>query len=300
MAFKRWVRTPWILASFQLAVLFVPFAPVEAQAQRSFLWKVESKMSTVYILGSVHFLKKENYPLTARIEEAFQRSSALVVEANINDLGKLDPQRLLSGAFYGDDDSMDRHLSPEVVQLVKKETGDLGIPIELVNRQKPWFLAITLEALELMKSGYDPQYGIDLHFLNKARPEKRILELESLDDQLRLLSNLSDRDQELFLLLTLTDLRNLGEQADRMVKAWADGEPERLESIITKSVREEPRLRPVFEKLIDERNRKMVVKIEEYLKTGESYFVVVGAGHLVGNKGIIEILKNKGYTVEQL
>ena len=73
-----------------------------------------------------------------------------------------------------------------------------------------------------------------------------------------------------------------------------------MESIITRSVSEDKRLSPIYEKILYERNRSMASKIEDYLKTKETFFVIVGAGHLVGNQGIIEILKGKGFLVEQL
>jgi len=245
-------------------------------------------------------LKQENYPLNPRIDRAFDQSTVLVVEANISDPGKLNPQKLLESALYPENDNLERHVSTDTYDYVKRETGNLGLPFELVNKQKPWFLALTLEALELMKLGFDPRYGVDIYFLSKAQGTKKILELESLDEQIDLLSNFSDREQEYFLLYTLKDLHVLGEQASTLVKAWSSGNTGEIESVFTKSVKEDGRLAPIFEKLIDDRNRKMISKIEGYLNTDGTYFVVVGAGHLVGNKGIIEILKSKGYTVEQL
>jgi len=271
-----------------------------SQAQKSFLWKVQSKASTVFVLGSIHFLKQESYPLNPRIDRAFDQSTVLVVEANISDPNQLNPQKLLESALYLGNDTLEKHVSVEAYDYVRKETGNLGLPFELVSRQKPWFLALTLEALELVKLGFDPRYGVDIYFLSKAQGTKKILELESLDEQIDLLSNFSDREQELFLLYTLRGLRILGEQASALVKAWSSGNAGDIESILTKSVREDGRLIPIFEKLIDNRNRKMVSKIEDYLNTNETYFVVAGAGHLVGHKGVIEILKNKGYLVEQL
>jgi uncharacterized protein YbaP (TraB family) len=84
------------------------------------------------------------------------------------------------------------------------------------------------------------------------------------------------------------------------LRAWKTGDVKNMESIATKPLAEDKNLSSLYEKLIYERNRNMVLRIEEFLKTKETYFVVVGAGHLVGKKGIIEMLKGKGYHVEQL
>ena len=272
----------------------------DCQSQKNFLWRVQSKMNTVYVLGSLHFSKKEIYPLHQNIEKAFDQSEFLVVEANVNDIKKVDIQKLAESALYPANDTLEKHLSVETYEWVKKETSGLGLPIELINKQKPWFLSMTLVALESLKLGFDPNYGIDKYFLSKAEGKKKILELESLDYQIDLLSHFSDKEQELFLIYTLKDLNIMEQELDKLTQAWTTGDTKGMESILTRSVSEDKRLSPIFEKLIYERNRKMVSKIEDLLRTKETYFVIVGAGHLVGNRGIIEILKGKGYFVEQL
>jgi len=280
-----------LLASDQLAF---------SQSQRSFLWRVQSKTNTVYVLGSIHFFKKEAYPLHRKIESAFNQSEVLVVEANVNDIAKLDIEKLVESAMYLGPETLERHVSAETYELIKKETGRLGIPLELINRQKPWFLALVLESLELLKLGFDPNYGIDKYFLSRATGKKKIVELESLDYQIDLLSKFSDQEQELFLLYTVKDLRVLRQELDRLTQAWISGDAKGMESIMTRGFAEDRRMSSVYEKLILERNRSMASKIEEFLRNKEIYFAVVGAAHLVGNQGIIEILKGRGYLVEQL
>jgi uncharacterized protein YbaP (TraB family) len=292
-----------LLAIFFILILLGTSALAQvtlSASQKSFLWKIQSKTNTVYVLGSLHSSKKEIYPLSEKIEKAFGQSEILVVEADINDIKKVDIQKLMERAFYPENDTLEKHVSPEIYEWVKKETSGLGIPVDLLNKQKPWFLAITLVALESLKLGFDPNLGIDKYFFSKAESGKKILELESLDYQLNLLSGFSDKDQELFLLYTLKDLKILDQELGKLTQAWTSGDTKAMESILTRSVSEDRRLSFILEKLIYERNRKMVSKIEDYLKENETYFVIVGAGHLVGNQGIIEILNGKGYLVEQL
>jgi uncharacterized protein YbaP (TraB family) len=271
-----------------------------SQSQKSFLWRVQSKTSTVYLLGSIHLFRKENYPLNPRIENAFEQSDVLAVEANITDVGKVDVGRFMEIAFYPENETLEKHVSKETYEFVKKELGGLGIPPELINKQKPWFLAATLESLELLKLGYTPDSGIDMYFLSKAKGKKRIVELESLDDQLNFLSRLSDQDQELFLLSTVKDLDVLSKDMDQLINAWTSGESRSVESILTKSLAEDRRLTSIYEKLVYERNGNMTLRIEDLLRIKGTCFVIVGAGHLVGDRGIVEILKRKGYLVEQL
>jgi hypothetical protein len=274
--------------------------PALSYNQKSFLWKVQSDRSTVYLLGSIHFLKEEVYPLNQTIETAFESSDKLVVEANINDLGNLDLKKLADRAFFKHDDTVEKHVSPETYRLIKKESKTLGMPIELLRMQKPWFLALSFQAMELVRLGYSPQQGVDYHFLTKAQGKKRILELESLEEQLNLLSGFSDREQEQFLIYTLETLSSMDRQVGSMVRAWTSGDVHAMESALADAVPPDPSLAPIVHKLFDERNVKMISKIEGYLNSSGSYFVIVGAGHLVGKSGIVELLKSKGYVVEQL
>lgn len=267
--------------------------------QKNFLWKVQSETGTAYILGSVHVLKKDFYPLNRSIEEAFEKSDVLVVEANINDISKIDVRKLMESAFYQENETLEKHVSRDTYELIRKEIKDKGLSLEFVNKQRPWFLALTLSTLELMRLGFNPNYGIDIHFLLKAEGKKRILELESIDYQIDIFSKLSDADQELFLLYTVRDLDTLKREIDTILRAWTSGDTKTMESIL-KSAAEDEKISLVYEKLVYERNRNMVSRIEEFLKTKNTHFIIVGAGHLVGDKGIIEILKEKRYLVKKL
>jgi uncharacterized protein YbaP (TraB family) len=291
-----------------LSILFILFLfncivygqDTVSQNQKSFLWKVQSKTTTVYLLGSIHFMKKEFYPLNRRIEDAFDRSTVLAVEANVDDVSKMNIQGLMEKAFYRSDDTLKKHISAKTYKRVKKECEATGIPAWLMDSQKPWFLALMLESLELVKLGFDPTYGIDVHFLSEASGKKKIKELESVDYQVNLLSGFSDSEQEAFLLSTLKDLNSYRKEVDKLLDAWISGDTSAMEPILQRSVMEDKGMASVYDKLLYERNRNMVAKIEGYLKAGETHFVVVGAGHLLGERGIINLLRQKGYRIEQL
>ena len=295
-------RTISVKRSVSVLCLILTFLSLSysiSYAEKNFLWRVQSKRNTVYVLGSIHLLKKDIYPLSRTIEGAFEKSDFLAVEANVNDISRLDIGKLMESAFYPGSDSLEKHVSGKTFSLIKEETARAGLPMELVYNQRPWFLGLTLESIELMKSGYDPNYGIDKYFLSRAEGRKKISELESLDYQINLLAGLNDEEQELFLLYTLRELRILVQEVDKLVDAWKSGAVEKMESTITKSLAEDRRFYTIYDKLIYKRNRNMAQKIEGYLKTNGTYFVVVGAAHLLGDKGIIQLLKDRGYSVEQ-
>ena len=296
-------RTVSVKRSVSVLCLILTFLSLSysiSYAEKNFLWRVQSKRNTVYVLGSIHLLKKDVYPLSRTIEGAFEKSDVLAVEANVNDISRLDIGKLMESAFYPVSDSLEKHVSGKTFSLIKEETARAGLPMELVYNQRPWFLGLTLESIELMKAGYDPNYGIDKYFLSKAEGRKKISELESLDYQINLLAGLNDEEQELFLLYTLRELRILVQEVDKLVDAWKSGAVDKMESTITKSLAEDRRFYTIYDKLIYKRNRNMAQKIEGYLKTNGTYFVVIGAAHLLGDKGIIQLLKDRGYSVEQL
>ncbi len=296
------VRRPAFLLAIGVAALCLA-SPLPARegadpGRRSFLWTIRAEKGTVHLLGSIHLLKKEMVPLDRTIEEAFARSDVLVVEANVRDgAGEERQRRMLEGALYPGNDTIENHVSKETLDLLGRRFPDLSL--ERVGRFRPWALAMTIAVLEYGKMGLDYDYGIDVYFLDRAGSGKRIREIERPGSVIDMLNGFSDEYQDLFLRYTLLDLETVGEQADRIIRAWNGGDAATMEEILLESVREHPPLMPVFDALFFRRNEKMAAKIEEYLEEGGEFFVVVGAGHLVGEKGIVELLRGKGFSVEQ-
>jgi hypothetical protein len=281
---------------------FLAAAPVitSGEGQKHFLWQARTQAATVYLLGSVHFMKKNAYPLSSVIEDAFARSDTIAVEANINDVGKKTLEKLRSTGFYGADDSIANHVSRETYAYITSEAARLGFPAAALDRQRPWFLAMTMSSMELMRAGYNPHYGIDMYFLTRAAGKKKIVELESIDYQIDLLAGLPDGEQESFLLYSLKDLSSLVQQVDALMAAWSKGDAAEIDGILERSVGNDESLKVVYRKIMTDRNRNMAKKIALHLTSPGTVFVVVGAGHLVGNAGIVELLKKEGFTVEQL
>jgi uncharacterized protein YbaP (TraB family) len=293
-------RHPIILILI-LAAIYGLIAPAShAVAAKNFLWKVRSGKGTAYILGSIHFMKPDAYPLHASIEGAFDASDVLAVEADVGAVTEANIQKLMESAFYQDGSTMENHVSRETYDFVRKELTPFGIPPELVNRQRPWFTAMTLQALELIRLGYDPSHGIDMHFLSKAQGRKKVSELESIDYQINVLSSLSEKEQEALLVDTIMELRQANKNIDNFVRAWKAGDVRAMEALVSGTMTGKNNLSSVYEKLLSERNRTMAGKIEGFLETGETHFIIVGAAHLIGKDGIISMLRSRGYAVEQL
>jgi uncharacterized protein len=296
---KRFFRISIALVFVVIAVRGAYAAEAGATGKRLFMWRVKSTNSTVYLLGSIHVAKPKMYPLDARIEKAFSNSDVLVVEADASPDKALGlAMQMMTRASYPPGDSLDKHISKEMLETIQARMATNGIPPAMVQGLKPWFLAMTLTLSELSDLGIDPQLGIDLHFLQEAKG-KPIVELEGADAQLALLDGFTDKEQEEFLKYTLKDNENIAKSVDDIISAWSEGDVKKLDDLIMQSVKDSPEMLELYAKLFDDRNKKMAAKIEDMLKTGKTYFVVVGAGHLVGKNGLLQLL-GKNHPVEQM
>lgn len=284
-----------------LLLLFAPLADFgQASAQgKSFLWKVRSEKNSIYILGSIHFLKKESYPLKKSIEQAFDAVSKLVLEVDLQSATAERTQQVtLEKGLFRNGTTLRENVDKETYDLTERRARELGIDLRAMNPLKPWLVALTLTAMKLQKLGFDPNYGVDRHLTERAkRSGKSTGGLESLEFQIGLLDGLSRRDQEMMLRETLKELDQLDKGVEQLVQFWMQGEVGSVEDWLLAGMREYPE---VYAKVIVERNRRWLPQIEKMIAQGENTMVIVGAAHLVGREGVIELLRQLGYTVEQL
>jgi uncharacterized protein YbaP (TraB family) len=267
-----------------------------------FCWKVAGERNVVYILGSVHLAPPGLLPMDPAIEAAFRSSACLVVEADVAgaDQAQLQQKIFTRGMYGAGERTLEQDLPADLYAVVKKEFSGLNFPDGMLDRMRPWLAALTLSALRLQKLGMDAENGIDLYFLKKAaETSKKVLELESVDFQIDLLSGFSPELQVQFLRQTLEDRTTLEAEMEAMLGAWKTGDAAAMERVIMENRRSNPELEEVFVRIMDDRNVTMTQRIREYLRGESDCFVVVGAGHLVGDKGILQLLKNEGFRPEQ-
>jgi hypothetical protein len=218
----------------------------------------------------------------------------------------VDPANLqqldLERGIYKPGESLSTKMPPEGAKKALELAAKIGLPAEQAERMKPWFLCLNVSMAKIQALGYDPKFGIDHHFMEAAREKgKPIQELESTVFQLDLLAGFSDDLQTLFVASTLEDLDKVEESMKKMFDAWTRGDADALETLVLKEgMAKKPEMAPLKLKLFDERNAGMAEKVEGYLKTGDVHFVVMGAGHLLGEKGVVALLRKKGFKVEQV
>jgi uncharacterized protein len=286
------------LGSVLLAMLWLGAAANARAEEKSLLWKVSKGPSSVYVLGSIHYLRSENYPLKKAILDAFETSKRLVLEIDLNATSGEAAQRvMLEKALFRDGTSLPQNISAETYQLAAERAAQLGIDIGIFNPMKPWFAAMNLIAIKLKTLRLDPRRGVDQYLAGEAkRRGKPTSGLETVEFQIGLLDQLSKKNQEAMLRETVRELDLLDRNIDEIVRAWIEGDEAVLAKLLLAGMVEFPE---IHQKVIVERNRRWAPEIEKLLEQGSGALIVVGAAHLVGPDGVIEMLKTKGYSVEQ-
>jgi uncharacterized protein YbaP (TraB family) len=271
-------------------------APVEQR--KTFLWAIASPTATVHLLGSVHLVSPDVYPLDSRIEAAFQRATTVVFETAMDPASQLAAgQKMARAGTYPAGDSIDRHLDRETLELLRQRLGRSGASLDAVRSFRPWFVALVLSLEEMRRLGYHSDLGIDIHFVDKARDRKRVLGLETVDEQVALFAGMTEGVQTSVLRESLGKLDELGTLMRKTQQLWRAGDARGIDALLVAPLRRD--FPDVYQRLFLDRNRKMAAAIEGYLKTSGEYFVVVGAGHLVGAEGILNLLQGRGYAPVQ-
>jgi len=194
--------------------------------------------------------------------------------------------------------TLDKVLSPGTLALLNKHAGTLGMPIEALKQFKPWMLAMTIEAMEWQKAGFDAELGLDKHFFDRAQVDNKSIQgLETTDFQISLFDNMTMDQQDRFLAETLKGVATETASVGKLAAFWKAGDLAGIERLVLADVKEDP---VVYDRLLVARNRAWLPKIEALFSRPRHAFVVVGAAHLVGPDGLLAMLKAKGYQLVQM
>jgi uncharacterized protein YbaP (TraB family) len=225
-----------------------------------------------------------------------------VVEADITNAEKV--AKAGPVMTYDPPDSLAKHVDPKDYERFRKVAARLKVPEPQVAQMKPFMAISLLVFAEWGRLGYVPQYGVDGYVIARARAQKKkIVEIEGVEVQTRLIESLTEQETRTLFGGTLTALESglTGEQITGMVNAWQVGDPDLLLQIARKYNELVPGAREFEEKFIWSRHESMAAKIEDYLnRTNERHFIAVGSLHLAGPRGLVEILRKRGYIVRQL
>ena len=263
------------------------------------VWSVRSGDNVIYLGGTVHLLRPGDYPLPDEFEETYQASSELYFETDIAAMSDLSVQaQLLQQLTYSDDRSLRTVLSDEAYTALSAYTQTAGLPIVMLEKFKPGLLISTLQILVFQSMGFTPQ-GVDAFFHTRAVADgKAEGQLETVQEQIGFIAAMGEGNESEFILLSLKDLTETGNVIDGMIGAWRSGDAQGLSELFVEDMKvEAPAL---YDTLLLERNLKWIPQINRMLQDADTEFVLVGAAHIVGENGLLDLLSQEGYEINQL
>ena len=267
----------------------------ESNRHPLFLWHFTRGDANVYLAGTVHVLKEGFFPLPRQYEEAFAATDTLVVEAAVEQIEPAQLQQMMLSYALLPQGSLRELLLPQTYAKLARQAQTYGLPLEQMQGFKPALISQQLAVAAISAMGYDPALGIESHFSARIEPQK-ILELESVEGQLKLLLNQPLDIQTALLHETLEDFDSIAEQTDAMLSAWAHGDDGEVATLIREQTGDSAAAKDFLYQLLDQRNTRMAQRIANMLRGSGSYFVLVGSAHLAGSQSVITELNKLGFS----
>ncbi|WP_314403706.1 TraB/GumN family protein [Stenotrophomonas rhizophila] len=266
------------------------------------LWKVTGPGdSRVYLLGSFHLLRAQDYPLAADVDQAFAASKRVVFELSPQDMQSPQlTQKMLQAAVRTDGTELKRDLDPATWTKLQAYATANNLPLAQLQGMKPWFVGLTITLGQFTKMGLDPNLGLDRHFMQRgATAGKPTSGLEDIDTQVGVLSGMSAAEQQQMVAEALDQADKADAEGRKLHDAWRRGDDKLLWTSMAAQMRGEyPQL---YKRINTERNDAWVPKLQQYLQAGQGgTLVVVGTLHLLGDDGVVDKLKAKGFKVERV
>jgi uncharacterized protein len=263
------------------------------------VWAIHGDHNTVYLAGSVHLLKAADSRLPPGFDRAYKSSKAIVMELAID---KVDPMAtaswMMENGLLKDGATLQATIGEERYKRVSKEAERLGVPTETIDMMQPWVVGLQLVEMQYMQLGFDPQSGVEQQLEHEAQADgKPISGLETIDEQLGALQGMSNADQARFLDMVVSEMHDVEIETQSVVTAWRSGDAPKLAALLSDEYKSFPNL---YRVLVSERNKRWVPQIEKLLHGNQDVFVVVGALHLVGEGGLLELVRHDGFKPEQL
>jgi len=255
---------------------------------KQIIYEVKSDKGKAYIMGVMHTGKLELYPLRKEIEDAFNQSKYLATERNINN--PVDP------SVFGD--SYENHVSLDTINKVKQLTSAYGLSYEEVRKNNAAAVMSMFQNKADVKAGLFFKYGIDSYFTYRANKSSKIIkEVEGIEFEIKTAQRLNKECSEEIIHSIPKDINRCEQIEKEAYQNVKSGDIEKVYEMLNLQQSIDSKFMKIF---LEERNKVMTDNIEKYLASGETHFVAVGASHVVGDKGIIQALQDKGYQVKRI
>lgn len=267
------------------------------------IWRVSDADNSVYLLGSFHALKPSDYPLSKTINDAYADAELLVFEMSPEQLQSSDlPAKIAQMATLPAGQSLQNLLPEKTWQTLKEWSArNPEFPLLALQRFEPWYVALMVVNAQAKSQGFEAGQGLDQHMMNIAKGSKKpSTGLESAEQQIALFDSMPVAAQSQLLKESLSDIATNKQELDTLHQLWKTGEAKGFErQTVTKMQREYPDL---YQSINVDRNIAWLPRLQLLLdaENEKDALVVVGALHLVGPDGLVQLLKAKGYQVEKL
>jgi uncharacterized protein YbaP (TraB family) len=257
------------------------------------LWKVADADTTIYLFGTVHALPKDVDWYRGPIAAALTAAQVLVTEIPPGELTTPAVQQaFLTKAQLPAGQSLRGLLTAEQRATYEAALAKFGLPVAAFDKVEPWFAAMTLSALPLLKGGYSMEAGVESAIGRRAGTKARAA-LETVDGQLRLFDEMPMAVQTAYLVRVAGQLGGVVRSMNDMVAAWAKGDAEGLAKLMNEEL-DDPAL---ADRLLYARNRNWAQWVAKRLDEPGTVFVAVGAGHLAGTRSVQDYLGQSGTAV---
>lgn len=263
------------------------------------LWELESTSNRIRLLGSIHFLRAEDYPLPSEIDDTYREADVIVMELVLDQISPTDMQRVQQEiAIDPRGRSLSTLIGTDTFREAQLLAAAIDINMDMLQPFEPWFAALQITQLRLMQLGFDGSYGIDMTMTRNARTDgKSIIGLETLDQQLRTLDTLSAAAQKDFLMQTLEDAGSIDDDLNVIVAAWRQGDTQTLDKLLLDGLGDQ---QEVYDQVLVQRNQRWTKAIVDMTNDSQDYLVVVGAMHLIGKDSVQNMLGDIGIQTRQI
>jgi uncharacterized protein YbaP (TraB family) len=279
-----------------------------APPTRHTLWKIEDAKKTVYLLGSIHVLRRQNYPLERPIEDAFDEAKVVAFEVDLSAPAPAPaepppaaaspaPRAKRAAAPPRRPNALKAQVAPATYRGVVQYLENAGYPGTVFDQLPAPLVATALVQMEVSTLGFEPQWGVDAYFYRRAKKYgKTIVGLETPADPVAAIGGLSETASDALVQAALDDVAGLRPMLRDLVRAWKGGEIDRLSMLVNRSFSDRPEL---YQRVLVDRNGRWIPKIEALMAGDVAAMVNVGTGHLVGPDSVVAMLQAKGHLVTQ-
>lgn len=269
-----------------------------SHAQTS-VWKVTHRGTTLYLGGTCHVLRAADFPLPPEFDLAYAATTKVYFETDFDRAQSPEMQRFMAQqGMLTDGRTLKDLLSPAAWAEVEAFCRKRGLPLAQLQTMKPWLFALVLSLTELQRIGVS-QAGVDAHYFAKARADQRAVgQLETFEEQLAFISGMAGDNPSEFLQQGLADLEAVFAEMPQLLAAWRAGNLSELDRLMNRELRE--KYPALHRTLLVDRNTAWMKKLEELFSSPEVELILVGAGHMSGEEGLIAQLRSRGATIEQV